>query len=143
MAPADTPQSSAPYGAVPPGIAHSGAAGYGAAPEPAPAARPARNALGIVALILGVIVLLTSSVSLVVQASMLRTGDYAAIGAILGAFALVQGALALAAIVCGGIGLALRGRAKGAAGVGLGIGITALWAVLGSVFYGALVQLLA
>lgn len=135
------PQPSAPYGAAPPGIAPSGAAGYGGAP--APVTRPARNALGIVALVLGVIVLLTSSLSLVVQASMMRTGDYAAIGAILGAFALVQGALALAAIACGGIGLALRGRAKGAAGIGLGIGVTALWAVLGGVFYGALVQVLA
>lgn len=142
MAPAAAPPPSAPYGAVPPGVAPSGA-GYGAAPAPTPAARPARNALGIVALVLGAIILVTSSMSLVVQASMMRTGDYAAIGAILGAFALVQGALALAAIVCGGIGLALRGRAKGAADVGLGIGVTALWAVLGGLFYGPLVQLLA
>ncbi|NLP84645.1 hypothetical protein HF576_12365 [Microbacterium sp. CFH 90308] len=94
-------------------------------------------------MVVGIIVLLTSTMSLVVQASMLRTGDYAAIGAILGVFALVQGVLALAAIVCGSIGLAMRGRAKGTAGVGLGIGVTALWAVLGSVFYGSLVQMLA
>ena len=45
--------------------------------------------------------------------------------------------------MCGSIGLAVRGRARGTAGVGLGIGVTALWAVLGSVFYGSLVQVLA
>jgi hypothetical protein len=117
---------------------------YGPRPQGEPAGRrPGRNTLGIIALVIGIVVLLSSSMSLVVQASMIRTGDYAAIAAIVGVFSLVQGALALAAIVCGGIGLALRGRARGTAGVGLGIGVTALWAVLGSILYGTLVQVLA
>ena len=96
--------------------------------------------LGIVALGIGIIVLLSSTASLLVQAAMLSSGDYVAIGAILGVFSIVQGLLALAAIACGGIGLALKGRAKGAAGIGLGIGVTALWSVLGSVLYGVVVQ---
>ena len=139
---ATTPYAGAPHAGAPHAGGPYGAAPYGAA-SAAAGARPGRNVLGIVALGLGVVVMLSGSASLVVQASLMRTSDYTLIAGILGAFAMVQGALALAAIVCGGIGLALKGRAKGAAGIGLGIGAAELWAVLGGFFYTTLLQLLA
>ena len=141
-APSASPHGGAPSAAASYGAATHGGSPYGSAPN-GPAVRPRKNVIGIVALVIGVVVLLSSTGSLLVQAVMVGWNDYASIGIVLGTFSLVQGVLALAAIVCGGIGLALRGRAKGAAGVGLGIGVTALWAVLGGLFYGPLVQLLA
>jgi hypothetical protein len=102
--------------------------------------RPARNVLGIVALVLGVLALLGGSISLAVQTGLVSAGDYRAIAVVSGILATFQGVLAVAAIACGGIGLALKDRSRGTAGIGLGIGIAVLWSVLGGVVYGAFLQ---
>jgi hypothetical protein len=137
------PHGAAPYTGGPYGAAPYGGAPFGAAaPQAGHAARPAKNALGTIALVIGVVVLLSSTASLIAQAVVISSADYVAIGIVANIFAVVQGLLALAAIVCGAIGLAQKGRAKGAAGIGLGIGVTALWAVLGSLVYGSLISLM-
>ena len=150
-APYAAPPAAHPHGA-PHGVYAAGPAlqyaapAYGGAPYGAPAnraaARSAPNVLGIVALGLGVLVLVSGTVSLVVQTGIMRSGDYMAMSAILGVFSFFQGVLAVAAIACGAIGLALKGRSKGAAGIGLGIGVAALWSILGGVVYGAVLQLI-
>lgn len=141
---AETPQTASPASYPIPSYASAPPAGapesYGA-PD-STAGRPRPNVLGIIALAIGIVVMLSSTVSLFVQAAMFSSGDYTAIGVVMGIISVVQGLLAAAAIVCGAIGLALKGRAKGAAGVGLGIGVAALWSVLGGVLYGIIVQLL-
>jgi hypothetical protein len=128
----------APYGAAPQYAAPGYAAGaYPPAAYPAAAATPApaRNPLGLAALIIGGILMLNSLVSLLVQTATIRGGNFPMIGAITAFFSVAQGALAVAAIICGAIALTRKGRAKGAAGVGLGIGIAVLWSVLNGLFY--------
>lgn len=139
---AGDPYAGAPYTAPPDAYA---TASYGPPPSyasaPAAPARPARNVMGIVALVIGAVLLLSSTTSLVAQAFLIRAADYTLISTVLAGFSTLQGILAVAGVVCGSIGLALKGRPKGAAGVGLGIGVAVLWSVLGSFLFGALVQL--
>lgn len=104
---------------------------------------PARNTIGLIALLLGIVVLISSTVSLLAQAAVIASGDYNSLAVVNTVTATVEGVLALAAVVCGGIGLALKGRSKAMAGIGLGIGVCALWVVLGGVFYGLVVSLMA
>ena len=142
---AGDPYAGAPYTAAPDAYAtasYGPPPSYVSAPDAAAPARPARNVMGIVALVIGAVLLLSSTISLVAQAFLIRAADYVLISTVLAGFSTLQGILAVAGVVCGSIGLALKGRPKGAAGVGLGIGVAVLWSVLGSFLFGALVQLL-
>ncbi|MBW9094887.1 hypothetical protein JNB62_14435, partial [Microbacterium jejuense] len=118
-----------------------GTPAYPGALLPAPD-RP-KNTIGLVALIVAVATLVLSTVTLITQAVMMMQPDYdyALINLVTTVFTSLGGLLSLAAVVLGAIGLAKRGAPKGAAGVGLGIGIATVWAILGNLIFSALVSL--
>lgn len=91
------------------------------------------NPLAIVSVVaVGLVLIIQFAVS-ILTAVLLRSSNvdtyatYTAIGTI---SVFTQGALALAAIVTGAIGLSRRGRPKGLAGIGLGGGIVVLFGIV-------------
>lgn len=145
-APAAPPHPQAAASAPPHPQAPAPSAPYaGPGAPPAPAAPRPRNNFGAVALVAGIAAIVLNFISIVNQAFQYANAmhDMSTIGTIqltATIFMLVHGLLAVAAIVFGILGLAAKGRPKGAAGVGLGIGATALCATLGTVLYSSLIS---
>lgn len=165
----DTPHDPAsaaqePVVPTPPGAAPhepAAAASLGAAPAVAPAAQPPypaagypahagaaaprpKNTIGLIALIVAIATLVLSTVTLIIQAAMMlqRDAGYQLINAMTTVFTSIGALLALAAVVLGAIGLTRKGLPKGAAGVGLGIGVATVWSILGSLIFNGIVSLL-
>jgi hypothetical protein len=88
------------------------------------------NPFGLISLIAGGVLLLWQFVFLFLQAGAYAASSYETLGAIGALNGIVQGILALAALVFGFIGLAQRGKPKVVAGIGTGIGISGLVGVL-------------
>lgn len=112
---------------------------------PAPAALPGtKNTLGLIALIIAVATLVLSTVTLISQGAMLLQPDYnyMLINVVTTIFTSIGGLLSAAAIVLGAIGLTKKGAPKGAAGVGLGIGVATVWSILGNVIYSGMLGIL-
>ncbi|WP_185843176.1 hypothetical protein [Microbacterium kyungheense] len=126
------------YAATP---AYASAPAHAAAP--APGAVGPKNTIGLIALIVAVATLVLSTVTLVSQAVLMMQSDYdyVLINLVTTVLTSIGGLLSLAAVVLGAIGLAKKGAPKGAAGVGLGIGIATVWAILGNLIFSALVSL--
>ena len=110
---------------------------------PGPPVGGTKNTLGLVALIIGVATLVLSSVTLVSQGVMLLQPDYdyRLINLVTTVFTSIGGLMALAAVVLGAIGLARKGAPKGAAGIGFGIGVATVWAILGNLIYSGILSL--
>ena len=129
-----------PTPGTPAAPAAPGSLAASAAPHP-------RNNFGTVALIAGIAAIVLNFISVVNQAfqyanavsdmSILSTIQLTAT-----VFMLVHGLLAVAAIVFGILGLSAKGRPKGMAGIGLGIGVTALCATLSTLLYSGLISAL-
>ena len=139
------PTAAPEYAAAPgyaAGTAYAGTPGSPAAP--APTASGPKNALGLVALIIGVATLVLSTVTLISQAVMLLQPDYdyQLVNLVTTVFTSIGGLMALAAVVLGAIGLAKKGAPKAAAGIGLGIGIATVWAILGNLIYSGILSVI-
>ena len=121
------PQQQPHYQSPPP---HAyGAQGY---PGPAPASSAPRsgNTMGLVAIIAGVLILVMQVVGMIGQAAVIRGTDYAAIQVVNVVQGVVQGVLGLVAVVFGIIGVVQKDKPKALAGIGLGIGLSALIGVI-------------
>lgn len=126
------------YGANPMGQQHaSGAPAFGSSP----ANGPARNRLGLVALILGAIPSVLGLIFLLAQAAMIAGGDPYAIGTLSGVATVLNGLLGLAALIVGLIALTRRGLGKALAAAGTALGAATLVGVLGNLLYAASFQL--
>ncbi|MBD3942969.1 hypothetical protein IF188_14840 [Microbacterium sp. NEAU-LLC] len=137
-----TPDPNAAY----PNAAYPNAQTYPAQSSPGAAATaPARpkNTLGLVALIIAIATLVLSTVTLVTQAAMMLQPNYnyVLVNLVTTVFTSIGGLLALAAVVLGAIGLAKKGAPKGAAGIGLGIGVATIWAILGNLIYSGILSI--
>jgi hypothetical protein len=112
------------------------------APTQGQVSKPARtgNLLGLVALIVGVVLLMFGFVMMLVQGGLIAAEVYDALGAVSLLNTVVSGLLAAAAIVLGAVGLAQRGRPKALAGIGLGIGAAVLVSVFSGVLYSVIVS---
>jgi hypothetical protein len=115
-----------PYGQVP---QHPQ---YAYPPQGHPAPAPARrgNPMGLVALIAGILILATQVFQLIGQAVVIRGADYSAIQILNIAQGVIQGLLGLVAVVFGIIGILQKGRPHALAGIGLGIGASAVLGVV-------------
>ncbi|GAA5195929.1 hypothetical protein [Microbacterium jejuense] len=115
----------------------------GAPAAPSSAAPGAKNPLGLIALIIAVATLALSTVTLISQAAMMLQPDYdyMLVNLVTTVFTSIGGLMALAAVVLGAIGLAKKGAPKGAAGVGLGIGVATVWAILGNLIYSGILSI--
>jgi hypothetical protein len=98
--------------------------------DPRPVRR--RNTPGLVAAILVGVTLAVQVISTIATAAIFASPglDYAAYGVVAFAFAVVQGLIALGAVVFGGIGLSGGDRPKALAGIGLGGGAVVLVGIL-------------
>lgn len=117
---------------------------HGPVPGPPAAAPAARNKLALIALLLGVAAIVVSVLGQWVPLAILSAGGHGAMqvyGAIMAVISLLALLLALAAVICGVIA-AQRPMGKVAAGVGVGIGIAEIVAVLAGFVYGGLASLL-
>lgn len=112
------------------------------APMPGQAAPPARNGnpLGLIALIVGIVLLLFGFVMMLVQGGLIAAEVYDALQTASLLNAVVSGILAAAAVVLGAVGLAQRGRPKALAGIGIGIGVAVLVSVLSGMLYGLVIS---
>jgi hypothetical protein len=110
-----------------PGPQHPGYAPQrpGAAPQPGAPSRPG-NPFGLVAIIAGGLLLLSTIVQVGVQTAAVARDDFEALGLSSGVSTLIDGLISLVAVVFGIIGLAQRGRPHALAGIGAGIGIATL-----------------
>jgi hypothetical protein len=91
-----------------------------------------RNRAGLVAVILVAVIMVLQTISSFLGGTILRgsTGSIQAYAAFTGATVIIQGLLAVAAIILGAIGLAARDRPRALAGIGLGGGVVVLWSIL-------------
>jgi hypothetical protein len=110
-----------------PGQPYAGQAG----PAQAPDGRR-RNRAGLSAAILVAIILVLQTISSFLSGAILRasSGSFELYATYTAATVIIQGLLAVAAIILGAIGLAARDRPKALAGMGLGGGIVVLWSIL-------------
>lgn len=106
-----------------------------------PTARPASNSLGVIAVILGGIPLLFSLIQPVITVLLLRAATnfrisaYDSVGALSAVVSGLAFVLGAAAVVVGIIGLRRRGASKALAGVGVGLGIAAVWGGIAGFLY--------
>jgi hypothetical protein len=128
----DAPQPHAGY-AVP--------GGYPVATPPPAGSSAARNALGRISLILGIVLIGWMFVHMILQAQAISSGDSAAIGITGLITAILNVIVALAAIGFGIAGIAARAGSKVSAGIGTGIGAMALAGAATSLLYPVLIQL--
>ena len=98
-----------------------------AGPAPTPLT-VARNPIGTTALILGGALLVLQLISVVTQRALIMSDDYTLIGAVSAVISLIAVLIALPAIALGAIGVTRPGLPRVAAGIGLGIGVSELWA---------------
>lgn len=110
--------------------------GYAAAP-PAPAPRNT-NVPGVISVILGGVLLVTATVSMLAQFAAIQSGHHEWFLVIGPATQVVEGLLAVGAVATGIVGLTRKGRPKALAGIGLGIGVAVLWQNVGALLYNAL-----
>jgi hypothetical protein len=142
-APQQQPQPAHPAAPYPAGAQPAGTppqnpaatANYGGAYPPHAPADPAKrrgNGVGVAAAILVALCLLMQLGATAITAGMIadQNVSYEAYGLITTAIAVVQGLVALAAVVLGAIGLARRDRPKGFAGIGFGGGAVVLVGIL-------------
>jgi len=103
---------------------------YEASPgSPAPTA--ATNSAGRIALILGVVGLALGLVFVIVQYALIYTGNgMTGIGALSAVNLVAQGAVAVATVIFGLLGVTRPGLPRVAAGIGLGLGIAGIAGVL-------------
>ena len=108
----------------------------GAAPVPRPAEGLSRkkNPAGLVSVILVAAALGLQLVSSIGSAALISNAQagYETYGLFIAVFAVLQGLVAIAAIVLGAIGLAARDRPRALAGIGLGGGSVILFGLVSS-----------
>ncbi|KAA9144434.1 hypothetical protein F6B41_30510 [Microbacterium lushaniae] len=138
QSPADSaPQAHRAPAAYPAPAAYAAPASGAPAPATyAPATSAMRgNPLGLASTVIGAVLLLSLFLQMIVQVGAIGRGDVGMLGIIGVATNVIQGLLALAAVVCGAIGLTRRGRPQALAGIGTGIGVamlisTIVWGLL-------------
>jgi hypothetical protein len=114
------------------------------APAPAPARRA--NPLGVTALALAAAAVVIRFVAAVASAALIGSlssmgGGYELYGVVTFAFALVEGLLALAAVIVGIAGLVAKDRPRTLAGIGLGAGAAVLLGVVSGSLTSGLIAL--
>lgn len=130
--PPASPQPAAPSSPQPYGTP----AGYPAPASYAPAAPAVRgNPFGLASTVVGAVLLLSLFLQMIVQVGAIGRGDVSMLGIIGVATNLIEGLLAVTAVVLGIIGLTRRGRPQALAGIGTGIGVamlisTVVWGLL-------------
>ncbi|TFV84813.1 hypothetical protein E4V99_07155 [Microbacterium sp. dk485] len=126
------PQSPAPSAPQ----AYGTPAGYPSPAAYAPAASAVRgNPFGLASAVVGAVLLLSLFLQMIVQVGAIGRGDVSMLGIIGVATNLIEGLLAVTAVVLGIIGLTRRGRPQALAGIGTGIGVamlisTIVWGLL-------------
>lgn len=110
-------------------------------PMPGPPPTRARNTVGVVSLSAGVALLVWNVLFVVLQAWTIASRNMPQLGVLGLLSAVIIFALALTAIICGGIGLFARDRPRAAAGIGTGIGIAGVVGLVNGLVLNALVPL--